>query len=99
MSKREIRNYAVAIIASIGVLSGLQLLVPNAQARPVQVYPTSGAGPMTLKGATCARWGTKINEDKGSVGFVIGGTAAKEAAAEVKADESKAMDDGCFIIY
>ena len=54
MSNGEIRNYAVAIVASIGVLSGLQLLVPNARARPVQVYPTSRAGPMTLRRAGCA---------------------------------------------
>ena len=97
MLTTKIRNTAAVVAASIGVL-GTALVPAAAQASPVQVYPTSGAGPMTLAGATCGRWGTKINADKNAVGFNVGGKNAKEAAAKVKADESKAMDAGCFII-
>src|SRR5439155_10532586 len=52
MLTTKIRNTAAVVAASIGVL-GTALVPAAAQASPVQVYPTSGAGPMTLAGATC----------------------------------------------
>jgi hypothetical protein len=92
----------VAPAASQAVTLGITPSIPipppvaTAAARPVQVYPTS---PTELNNAKCGRWGTKINEDKNAVGFSVGGKSGQEAASKVKADESKAMDDGCFIIY
>jgi hypothetical protein len=66
-------------------------VVKGTSARPVQVYPTNTKAGL-FETSRCTRWGTKLNEDKGIASY-------RTIEKQIKEDESKAMDDGCFIIY